>query len=146
MRQPDETSPTTHFRCVKNTTLSSVGSRGRVWRRTMTMCRRKQARLCISQPSHMMMVSRRSWLACQMMRPSGSGNHTLPRISDGMTITNAPSNTGVETSSKPWDGWCGSQPMPSISHTPHSIALTAIQHRNASIPTSTLQTGGGSQR
>jgi len=38
-------------------------------------------------------------LACQMIRLSGSGNYTLSRRCDGMTITNVQSNTGVETSS-----------------------------------------------
>jgi hypothetical protein len=46
------------------------------------------------------MVSRCSWLACQMIRLLGSGNYTLLSISDGMTITNGLSNTGVKTSSK----------------------------------------------
>jgi len=62
-----------------------------------------------------------------------------------MTITNALWNTGVETSSTAWDGWCGRHPMPSISFTPLSIALTVIHHRNASIPKCTLRTGRGIQ-
>jgi len=52
------------------------------------------------QASKTRIASRSSWLPCQMIRLSGSGNYTLSRISDGMTITNALSNTGVETSSK----------------------------------------------
>jgi hypothetical protein len=35
-----------------------------------------------------------------MIRLTGSGNYTLSRICDGMTITNGLSNTGVETSLK----------------------------------------------
>jgi hypothetical protein len=60
-----------------------------------------------------------------------------------MTITNTISNTGVETSSKAWDGGCGSWPTPSISYTPLSIALTAIPHQCASILICTLRSGGG---
>jgi len=89
------------------------------------------------------MASRSSWLPCQIIMLSGSGNYTLLRRWDGMMITNALSNTGVETSSTAWDGWCGSQPMPGISFTPLSIALTAIPDRNASILKCTLWTGGG---
>jgi hypothetical protein len=46
------------------------------------------------------MASSNSWLACQMIRLSGSGKYTLLRICEGMTITNGLSNTGVKTSSK----------------------------------------------
>ena len=48
--------------------------------------------------------SRSSWLACQMIRLSGSGKFTLSRIFNGMTITKALSDTGVQTSSKARDG------------------------------------------
>jgi len=95
--------PTTHLRSVKSTNISSVGSRRRAWRRTVTTCWRKKTPLCVSQASNMDMASRCSWLACQMIRISGSGNYTVSRILDGMTITNTLSNTGVETSSKPQD-------------------------------------------
>jgi len=63
-----------------------------------------------------------------------------------MTITNAQSNSGVETSSKAWDGWCGSQPIPSISYMPLRVALSAIRHWKASIPQCTPQTSGGRHR
>jgi len=36
--------------------------------------------------------------------------------------------------------------MPSILFTPLSVALTAIRHRNASVPKCTLRTGGGRHR
>jgi len=65
------------------------------------------------------------------------GNYMLSRIWDGLTITIAISITGVETSSNEWDGWCGSQPMPSIIFTPLSITLTMIHHQNTSVPKST---------
>jgi len=140
------TIPTTHLWWVKSTNISSVGSRRRVWRRTMTTCWRKKTPLCVSQASKTGRASRSWWLACQMIKLSGSGNYTLSRIWDGMTITNGLSNTGVETSAKAWDGWCGSQPMPSISFMPLSVALTAIRHRNTSILHCTLRTGGGRHR
>jgi len=108
LRRTYKTIPTTHLRRMKSTNISSVGSRRRAWRSTMTTCWRKKTPLCVSQASTMGIASRSSWLACQMIRHSGSGNYTLSRIWDGMTITNALSNTGVETSSKAWDGWCGS--------------------------------------
>jgi len=146
LRPTYKTIPTTCSRCVKSTNISSVGSWRRAWRRTMTTCWRKWTPHCVSQASKPGIASRSLWLACRMMRLSGSGNYTLWRISDGMTITNALSNTGVETSSKAWDGWCGSQPTPSISFSTLSIALTAIRPRNASIPKCTLRTGGGRHR
>jgi len=138
--------PTTHLQRVKSTNISSVGSRSQAWRRTMTECWRKKTLLCVSQASKMWMLSRILWLACQMIRLTGSGNYTLLRIWDGMTITNALTNTGVETSSKATDGWCDSQPTLSISFTPLSIALTVKRHWNASILKCTLQTGGGRHR
>jgi len=78
-----------------------------------------------------------------MIRLSGSGNYTLWRIWDGITTTNGLSNSGVETSSKARDGWCGSQPMPTISFMPLSITLIAIHHRNPSLLKRTLPPGGG---
>jgi len=81
-----------------------------------------------------------------MIRLSGSGNYTRSRIWDGMTMTNALSNTGVETSSKAWGGWCSSQPTPRISFMPLTVASTAIRHRNAAIPKCTLRTSGGRNR
>ena len=146
LRRTYRTIATTRLRPVKSTNICSVGSRSRVWRRTMTMCWRKKTPHGVSQVSKMGMASRSSWLACQVIRLSRSGNHTLSRIWDGMTITNGLSNTGVETSSKAWNGWCGSQPMPGISFTPLSITLTAICHRHASILKCTLWTGGGRHR
>jgi hypothetical protein len=76
-----------------------------------------------------------------MMRLSVSGNYTPSRIWDGMTITNGLSNTGVETSSKAWDGWYGSQLALSIAFTPLSVASTGIPHRNHSILKWPLRTG-----
>jgi len=65
----------------------------------------KEDNTALRFPSFKMgMVSRSSWLACQMIRLSGSGNYILSRLWDGMRITNALSNTGVEISSKAWDG------------------------------------------
>jgi len=98
------------------------------------------------QATKMGIVSRSSWRACQMIRLLGSGNYTLSRKWDGITITNALSNTGVQTSSKAWDGWCSSLPTPSSSFTPLSVALTVIRHRNTSRPRCTLQAGGGRHR
>jgi len=53
-------------------------------------------------------------LVCKMIRHSGSGNHTLSRISDGITITNDLSNSGVETSGTAWNGRFANQPTVSI--------------------------------
>jgi len=100
LRWTYNTIPTTCLRRMKGTNISSVGSRRKAWRRTMAMCSRKTTPLCLSQASKTVMASRSLWLACQMIRLSGSGNYTLLRIWDGMTITNALSSTGVETSSK----------------------------------------------
>jgi len=138
--------PTTHLRRVNCTNISSVGSRRRAWRSTMTMCWRKNTLLCVSEASEKGMVSRSSWPACQKIRLSGSGNYTLSRIWHGMTITNALSNTGVDTSSKAWDGWYGSQPTPNISFLSLSVALTVIHPLNTSLPKCTLRTGGGRHR
>jgi len=68
------------------------------------------------------------------------------RIRNGMKITNALSNTGVETSSKALDGSCSSQCTRSILFTPLSVALTAICNWNASISKCTLRTGGWRHR
>jgi len=146
LRGTYNTIPTTHLQHVKSTNLSSVGSRRNAWRRTMTMCWRRETLLCVSKASKTEMACRSWWVACQIIRLSGSGNYTLSRIWDGMTITNAQSNTGVEILSKACDGWCGSQLMPRISATALSIALTAIGHQNTSIPKCTLRTGGGRHR
>jgi len=54
----------------------------------MTMCGRKEIILFIFQASKTGMAFGRSSLACQMISLSGSGNYTLPRIKDGMTVTN----------------------------------------------------------
>jgi len=129
-----KTTPTTCFQRVKSINISSVGSGRRALKGTMTTCRRNKTPLCISQASTMGMASKSSWLPCQVIRVLECGNYTLLRIWAGMTTTNALSNTGVETSSKAWDGWFGSQPMPSIVFTPISIALTAIRHRTGSLP------------
>jgi len=146
LRQTYRTIPTTRLQHLKSTNISSVGSSRRVWRRTMTTCWRKKTALCVCQASKMGMVSRNSWLEFQMISLSGSGNYTLSSLWDGMTITNALSNTAVKTSSKAWDGWYGSQHTPSISFMPLSVSLTAIRHQNTSILQCTLWTGGGRQR
>jgi len=135
--------PTTHLQRVKSTNISSVGSRWRAWRRTVTTHWRKKTPLCVSKASKTGMASRSSWLACRMFWLPESGNYTLSRIWNGMIMTNDQSNTGVETSSKGWDGWCGSQRVASIGFTPLSLALTARRHRHVSIPKFKLQTGGG---
>jgi len=141
-----KTIPTTRLWCVKSTNMSSVGSRRRAWRHTMTTCWRKKPPLCVSNTSNTGMVSRSSWLACLMSRLSRSGNYTLLRKWDGMTITYTLSNAGVETSFKAWYGCCGSQPTPSISFSPNSGASRTIHHRNASMPKCTQRTGGGRHR
>jgi len=146
LRQTYKAIPNTRLPCLKCTNISSVGSRRSAWRRTMTMCWKKNRPLCVSQASKPGMASRSLWITCPMIRLSRSGNCTLSRTWDGMTITNALSNTGVNTSSKAWDGWCSSQLTPSILFMPRSVAWTAIHHRNAYIPTFILWTGGGRHR
>jgi len=143
LRRTYKTNPTTIVRCVKSTNISSVGSRRRACRHTMTTCWTVHTPLCISPASKTGMASTSSWLTYNMIRLSGSGNYTLSRVCDGMTITNALSITGVMTSSKAWDAWCGSQPMPKISFILFSINFTDISHRNTSIPKCTLRSGGG---
>jgi len=144
--QAYKTLPTTCLWGKKSTNISTVGSRRRVWRRTMTMCCSKKTQLCISQGLKMGIASSSSWLACQMIRLSWTGNYMLLRIWDGTTISHTLANTGVKTSSKAWNGWCGSQPSPSISFTPLRVALIAKRHWNTSIPKCTLWTGGGRHR
>jgi len=146
LRRTYRTIPTTGLRRVKNTNISSVRWRRGVWRRTMTTWWRKRTPLCVSQASKTGMACRSLWLASQMSRLSGSGNDTLSRIWDAMTITNGLSNTGVETSSKAWDGRYGCQPTPNIALMPLSVAFTAIRHRNASILKCTVRTAGGRHR
>jgi len=146
LRRTYRTIPTIRLRRVNSTNISSVGSRRRAWRRTKTTCWRKQTPLCVYEASKMGIVSRSSWVGCQMIWLSGSGNYTRSRIWNGMTITNVISNTGVETSSIAWDGWWGSQRTPSILFTPLGVAWTEIRPRNASIPKCTLRTGGGIHR
>jgi len=146
LRWTYKTIPTTRLRRVKSSNICSVGSRRRAWRSTMTMCWRKKTPLGVSQASQTGLECRCLWLACQMIRLSGSGNCTLSRLWDGMTITNLLSNTGVDTSSKAWDGWCGSQPTQGIVFTPLSVASTAIRHRKSSILKCILWTGGGRHR
>jgi len=146
LRGAYKTISTTRLRRVKSTLISSVGSRRKAWRCTMTMCWTKKTPLCVSVASKTGIASKSLWLECQIIRPSGSGKYTLSRIWDGMKITNAQSNKRAETSLEAWDGWRSSQPMPSISFMPLSVALTAIRHRNSSIPQCTLRTGGGRHR
>jgi len=138
-----KTIPTTSSRHVKRTNISRVGSSRRAWRRTITMCWRRNTPLYVSQPSQMGLASGTSWLAFLIIRLSGSGNYTFRRIWEGMTITNAVSITGDETSSKAWCGRSGSQPTPSITFTPLSVARTALRHWNASKLKFTLQTSPG---
>ena len=137
-----KTIPTTHLRSVKSINISRVRSRRKTWRHTLTMCWRRKTPLFVTQASQTGIASKCSWLVCQMMRPSGSGNYTLSIIWDEMKITNALSNTAVETSSKAWDSWCRSRPTPSIFSTPIGVALIVIRHWNASIQKSTPWTGG----
>jgi len=137
---------TTELQYVNSTNINSLGSRGRERRNTTSMWWRKKILLCMSKPSEMGMASSRYWLACVIMRLSGSGNYTLSTIWDWMTITNALSDTWVETCSNVYDGWYGSQPIPTISYTHLNSALIPIRHRIVSIPTCALWTGGGKHR
>jgi len=146
LRRTYKTIPTTRLRRVMSTTISSVGSWRRAWIPTGMMCWRKKTLLRVSQPSKTGIVSRSCRQVCQMIWLLGSGNYTFSRRWDGMTITNALTTTGVETSSKEWDGWCSSQPMPRISFTPLGVALTEISHENAPILKCTLRTGHGRHR
>jgi len=130
-------------RPVKSTNISSVGSRRYAWILTMTTCWREQTPHCVSEASKMGMALTSPCLGFQQIRLSGSGNYTLLRIWDGMTITNTLSNTVVETSSKALDAWCGCLPTRIISCTPISIASTEIHHHNAIIQKFTISTGGG---
>jgi len=132
--------PSTHVPCMERANICSLGSRRREWRCTMTTCWRNKSVRCFSQLSNMGIVSRTSRQACEMITLSGCGNYTLLRIWDGMTYTNALPDTGVDTSSEATDGWCGSQPMPSISFTPLSIAVTVIYLRNTPMMKCPLQT------
>jgi len=141
-----KTIPTTHLWCVNCTNISSVGSRRRAWTCTMTTCWNKKILLCVSQASNTGMLSTIWCTAYQMISVLGSGNYTLWRIWDGMTITNARSDTRVEISPKEREGWCSRQPMPSNSFTLLSVDLTAIHHWCASILKSRLRTGGGRHR
>jgi hypothetical protein len=59
----------------------------------MRMFARKKTQICISEASKMRIASRSLWLAWQMIQLSGSGNYTLSRIAEAMTITHAPSYT-----------------------------------------------------
>ena len=146
LKQTDKPNPSTHLRRLKSTNIASVGSWRRAWRRSITTYWRKKTPLCVAQASNPGVASRCSGLACHKIKLLGSWKYTLSRIWNRMTITNAPSNTGVGTLSKAGDGWYGHQYMPRISFTPLSVALIAICHRNASIPKRTLQTGGGRHR
>jgi hypothetical protein len=146
LRRTYKSIPTTRLRLLKSTKISSQASGRRAWRHTMTTCWRKKTPLSISQASNMEIASRTSWLACQMIRLSGSGNYTLFRIWDGLTITNALSNDGDETWSIVSDGWHSSEPTPSITFLSLSVALTAIQPWNASIPKCIRRTACGGHR
>jgi len=146
LRRTYKTISTTRLRHVRCTNRSTVESRRRIRKRTMRMCWRKKTPLCVSQASKMGIVSINLWLACQMISIMGSGNDTLSRVWDGMTVTHAPSITGYETSSKARESWTGSQPTQSIWFMLLSGVWTAMRHRNASIPWCTLWTGGGRQR
>jgi hypothetical protein len=86
------------------------------------------------------MVSRGCLLTCKIIRSWGSGNYTLSRIPDEMTITNTLSHSGVQQSSQPSYGWCNIQPIWCITSIPVSFGLTAICHRNLSMYKWTLPT------
>jgi hypothetical protein len=60
-------------------------------------------------------------LNARMPDDQALGEWKLHTLKD-MRWTIAPSNTGVKTSSKAWDSWCGRQHIPSITFTPYSIA------------------------
>jgi len=138
--------PTTRLRRVKSTNIASVGSRRRVWRHTMPTCWMMKTPLCVSQTSKTGLMSRRSWLPCQMIWLSGSANYILCSIWDGMSMTNALSNAQVETSSKAWDSWCGIHTTRSISYSPISGAITTLRPQNTFLPKCTLRIGGGRHR
>jgi len=108
LRQTHKTIPTTQLWHVKSSNIFSVGTRRKAWRHAMTTCWRKKTPVGIAQASATVIASRSSWLACQMIRLSVSGNYTPSRIWDGMTITNALLENRVEKTSKASDGWCGS--------------------------------------
>jgi len=124
-----------------STNISCVGSGRRAWRCTITLCWRTKAPRWDSEASKMRMESRSSWLVCQKICLLESENYTLLRIWDAMTIYNTQSYSWVKASSNAWDGWCGRQPMASITFMPPSIALKTRYHRNASIPKCALWTG-----
>jgi len=106
------------------------------------MLKEENTTLCF-QASKMGLASGSLWLACQMIRLSGSGHYTLSRRWDAMTITNAQSNPGVGTSSKAWYGWCDSKPTSSIQDMTLSIALTTMFPENAAIPNVQCKLGVG---
>jgi len=95
-----KTIPNTRLQRVKSKTLCSVASKRKAWRHTMATCWTRQTPLCDSQDLQLGMASKTWWLACQVIKLFGSGNYTLSRIWDGITITNPISTTEVETSLK----------------------------------------------
>jgi len=113
------TMPSAHVWRMRSTNISIVGGRRWAWRHTMTTCWRRKTLLHVSQASKMGIISWWVWLACQMIRVSGSGNYTLLTLCDGVPNTNALSNTGVETSSeaKRWS-------MPQAAYAKHHIYTT----------------------
>jgi len=122
------------------------GIQKKAWTCTMPSCWGKKTLLCISQASTTGISCRSSWLACQLIRLGGSGNYTLWRIWDGITITNTVSSTGVKTSSNIWDGRCGSKHTPNVAFSPLVVTFTVLCPWNSTIPKCTLRTGGGIHR
>ena len=80
LRRTYKTIPTTHLQRLESTHISSVVSRRRAWRRTMTTFWRRETPLRVSQTSIRGIASKTSWLACEMISFSGSGNSTLVTI------------------------------------------------------------------
>jgi hypothetical protein len=114
LRQNCRSIPTTCLWGVKSTNISGVESRKSVWRHTMRMFARKITQICVSEASKMRIASRSLWLAWQMIQLSGSGNYTLSRIAEAMTITHTPSYTWLQISLNELDAWWCRQPTPSF--------------------------------
>lgn len=112
--QTCKTISTSQLAHMKSTNISSVESRRSVSEYNMTTCWTKKPLYCNAQASKTGKASISSWLPCQIIRHLRSGNYTLWRMCNRMTINNSLSTTRIETSSHTYDGWCGRQPTPSF--------------------------------
>jgi len=97
LRQTCKTISTFQLARLKSTNIPSVESRRSVAEHNITTCWRKKPLHYMAQASITGKASISSWLPCPMIRHLGSGNYTLWRIWNRMTINNSLSNTGVET-------------------------------------------------